>query len=136
MEERGIGGLKYVMPPLRLVAWRKLFAVVSRFAGVIIGAVSAGGKNAGIQALAAMTAGIDEESLVVVEKLLGSSSYVLTGDAKIELVKDDARERHFSGKYADYMKWLAFGLEVNFRPLLDELAKASTKPPAETGSSQ
>jgi hypothetical protein len=133
-ETRTLGAHGYTVAELPLKSWRKLFAVVSRYAGALAVATSTGGKSGGLEALAALTAGIDEESLVAVEELIASGSFVIADDKKIELGDAKKREAHFSGKYGEYMRWLAFGLEVNFRPLLSELAKASP-PPSEAPTS-
>jgi hypothetical protein len=141
-EDREIGGARYTVTPLRLEKWRSLSCIVSRYAGLMAAATaSSASKNdkakLGLEALAGLTMGINERDLVEVESLIGSSSFVIIpGDDKpkrYDLNDPKKREAHFTGNYASYMKWLAFGLEVNFRPLLSELA-ASSK--AESGQEE
>jgi hypothetical protein len=137
-ETREFSTGKYTVSPLALGEWRKLFAIVTRYAGVLAAATTAGGN--GLSALSSLTMGIDEQDLAAVESLIGSASFVITdgpeGAKKYDLNDPKKRSAHFTGNYASYMKWLAFGLEVNFRPLLAELGKPSSKDPAATESSQ
>jgi hypothetical protein len=110
-EKRIIDGHEYTVGDPGLLQFQELAAVLAPVLAGVTGAGLAFDKIIPILTAA---------NIRKVSEILGSCSRVTLSDRAPELTAQ-FQNVHFAGRYATYVKWLKFALEVTFRPLFAEL---------------
>jgi hypothetical protein len=115
-----IGEHDYIVNELARKPYVRLLSIVTK---ALTGSGLFQGKaNAGALIEAAAKLGPDE--IEIVSEILGEASRVITADGKGHPLTLQFQDLHFLGRYSEYFQWLAFGIEVNLRPLLTGLVGA------------
>ncbi len=109
-QEREINGVNYSVTPLPFGVGRK---TLMRLVKIIspIAAAAFRGDNAGV--FEALPLALTDDDVEYFAKIFGQQSrYLEDGNWKPLLPAN--QEMHFAGRYAEFVKWLVFSIEVNF----------------------
>lgn len=155
---RTIGGIDYQVSQLMWGEANQVFGRLLRTVGPAFGAVASGSVsdllnrdvNLG-EAMQSLAQNFTADDIVAIrDVMLGNNTVQMRGGKGYVLLKGDAWDAHFTGKYFDSLKLLAFCLEVNFGDFLAGIRSAvvaqglvhevpasssSDSPSASTGSS-
>lgn len=113
-----IGGVNYKMLPLPFgigaKALRRFVAVASP---LIAAAMSGGGVASYAAIFEALPGAISDDDVTYFAELFGARSHYQDGDRWVPLVAAN-RETHFAMRYLDFIKWIGFGVNLNFQDIL------------------
>jgi hypothetical protein len=115
-----IGEHDYIVNELARKPYVRLLSIVTK--ALTGSGIFQGRANAG--ALIEAAAKLGPEDIDVISEILGEASKVVTADGKGHTLTLGFQDLHFMGRYSEYFQWLAFGIEVNLRPLLTGLVTA------------
>lgn len=117
---RKIGDHEYLVSDLARRQYVRLLSIVTK---ALAGSDLLRGKG-DLSAIVAAAANLGPDEIEKVSEILGEASKVIGADGKGHTLTPQHQDLHFSGRYAEYFQWLAFGIEVNLRPLLTGLFSA------------
>ena len=135
-EERVIGEFTYRVRQHGYREGRALLPIVLRCIGPTLGTLleglGSGGKSGGLEAnldlsaaLSEFSASLNEEDLAHITDKLAERSWIVGGrehrlahDTNGDSPLSSVQEEHWPSRYSDWLKWLAFALEVNFSSFL------------------
>lgn len=138
-DKRTIGEFTYRVNQLPYREGRALLPIVLRTVGPTLGTLLEGMGAKGLEsnldisrALAEFSSTLSEQDLEVISDKMAERSWILNG-AKHSLACDDQgnahlpaiEEEHWPSRYGDWMKWMAFALEVNFSSFLGGMGSVS-----------
>lgn len=123
-QQKEIGGVKYDMIPLGFAIGRPMLVRLIGIISPILGA-SAQGGGAVFDALPRC---LSDDDIKYLAKNFGNASWYYRDDEQtaIPLVEENQNE-HFAGRYLEFVQWLTFGCEVNFKGFFVGIKAEATK---------
>jgi hypothetical protein len=119
-QQRDIDGVVYIVNPLPFGIGKKALLRFTKIAGPVLAA--AVGKDGAAGAIAAIVGALTDVDLDYFASTFGNASWYVDGEKNVPLVTNNQAD-HFDGRYEAFFEWLAFSVEVNFRPFFSAMAK-------------
>jgi hypothetical protein len=133
VSEKEIGGVTYRTRPLAFsVGLPLLKRLIDVVAPVVAAGLRGGRAQAAANILDVLPQAFTEKDVERFADAFGKVSQYLDADSGqwVTLIKNpkiDNRERHFTGRYLEFMQWLFFCVEVNFAGFFGGATKAKSE---------